>query len=267
MNKLAKSQPQLLITLKHWAPPSMLIVVATWIWWRWGDLLSLRTIADQRELLSHTVGEYYFLALLVYMGGYMLSVSISLPGAALLTICGGFLFGWQIGGLASVLAATSGATLIFLVSRSSFGNFLAERADPWLEHLRAGFSRNAMSYLLFLRLVPVFPFWLVNIVPGLLGMDLRRYVGATLMGIIPGTFIISFLGAGLDNVIAAQEATYTLCTQRQAAAHEALAPNCEFTLDTYALLTKELIIAFVALGLIALVPVFWRRLRNKSGNY
>ncbi|NND49680.1 MAG: VTT domain-containing protein, partial [Rhizobiales bacterium] len=140
---------------------------------------------------------------------------------------------------------------------------LAERAGPWLERLRQGFARDAVNYLLFLRLVPAFPFWLVNIAPALLGMDLPRYVAATFVGIIPGTFAFAFLGAGLDGLIAGQHQAYEDCLERAASAGAGENIECNFSLDPASLLTTELIAAFVALGLVALIPVIYRRMRSR----
>jgi uncharacterized membrane protein YdjX (TVP38/TMEM64 family) len=113
-----------------------------------------------------------------------------LPGAAVLTLAGRFLFGWFWGGLASMIAATIGAVLVFLIARTALGEPLAARAGPWLAKLRQGFQEGAFNYLLFLRLVPIFPFWLVNLAPALLGVSFWTYTLATIIGIIPGSFAI-----------------------------------------------------------------------------
>ena len=105
------------------------------------------------------------LSLLAFVALYAAAVALSLPGGAVLTLAGGFLFGWLLGGVASILAATIGASVVFLIARSALGEFLAARAGPWLSRFRQGFQEDAFSYLLFLRLVPIFPFWLVNLAP------------------------------------------------------------------------------------------------------
>ena len=123
-------------------------------------------------------------------------VALSIPGAVLLTISGGILFGTFIGGTAAVIAATTGATIIFLVAKSACGENLARRAGPLASKLSDGFRADAFSYLLFLRLVPAFPFFLVNLVPALAGVKLTVFVGATLIGVIPATFTFAFFGSG-----------------------------------------------------------------------
>jgi uncharacterized membrane protein YdjX (TVP38/TMEM64 family) len=104
-----------------------------------------------------------------------------------------------------VIGATAGATVIFLIAKSALGDWLVRRAGRRAEKLAAGFCADAFNYLLFLRLVPLFPFWLVNLVPALCGVRLATFVAATALGIIPGTFAFAFLGASLDSAIKAQD--------------------------------------------------------------
>jgi len=248
---------------RRWGPLVGLALIAILVWTQWRGYLTFQFLGEEREALARAVAENFLPALAAYAGIYVLVVAVSLPGGALLTLAGGFLFGWLVGGLVVVFAATIGASVVFLVARSSLGSVLAERAGPWLGRLRQGFDRDAMSYLLFLRLVPAFPFWLVNIAPALLGMDLRRYVLATLIGIIPGTFAFAFLGAGLDGLIAERHEAYGACLRRFGGVASRDAAGCSLSLDPAALLTTELIAAFVALGLIALVPVLVRRWRRR----
>jgi uncharacterized membrane protein YdjX (TVP38/TMEM64 family) len=192
------------------------------------------------------------LSLAIFVAVYAAAIALSLPGGAVLTIAGGFLFGWLVGGAASVVAATIGATVIFLIARSALGDLLAARAGPWLTRFRKGFQEDAFSYLLFLRLVPIFPFWLVNLAPGLLGVNFATYVATTILGIIPGTFAFALAGNGLDSVIERQQAAHQSCLAKMGSGGQ---ESCSYTLDPGALLTPELIAGLVALGLVALVPV------------
>ncbi|MFV2091473.1 MAG: VTT domain-containing protein, partial [Hyphomicrobiales bacterium] len=130
------------------------------------------------------------------------------------------------------------------------------------EKLRAGFAENALHYLLFLRLVPAFPFWLVNLAPAFLGVSLPVYFGATLVGIIPGTFAFAFVGAGLDSIIDAQMQVFEACVQAGGAA----AARCSFTVAPGSLLTPEVLAAFVGLGILALVPIVAKRFAGKPNN-
>jgi uncharacterized membrane protein YdjX (TVP38/TMEM64 family) len=227
----------------------------------WHKYLTLESIAENRDVLKGYIAENALVSLLAYMGIYIVVIALSLPGGVFLTLTGGFLFGWLIGGLATVVAATIGATIIFLIAKTSFGEPLAERAGPRLDKLRAGFQDSALNYLLFLRLVPLFPFWLINLAPALLGVGLGTYVIGTFFGIIPGTFAFAYAGVGLDSVIEAQQMAYQNCLKTQSAGSEV---QCEFTLDPGALVTPELLIAFAALGVVALLPVILKKFRKNT---
>jgi uncharacterized membrane protein YdjX (TVP38/TMEM64 family) len=141
-----------------------------------------------------------------------------------------------------------------MVARTSFGEVLRLKAGPFLSRLQAGFEQDAASYMLFLRLVPAFPFWAVNLVPALLGIPLRTFVWTTALGIIPGTFAFAFAGAGIDSVASAQKQAYEDCLASGA-------QGCQMQLSLHQIVTPQLIGALVALGLVALIPVLVRRWR------
>ncbi len=222
----------------------------------WHKFLSFEQLALHRDLLGEMVSDHWFLALGGYMALYVVIVALSLPGGALLTLSGGLLFGWIISGLSVVFAATIGAGIVFIIAKTSLGEALAARAGPWLEKLSEGFREDSFNYLLFLRLVPAFPFWLVNLAPALLGMQLRTFLVATFIGIIPGTFAFAFLGAGLDSIIEAQQQANQNC----------VGEDCAFEFSLSALVTPEILIALAALGIVALIPVALKRWRNRRGN-
>src|SRR4029077_2980000 len=144
--------------------------------------------------------QWGILAALAFIAVYATLVALSVPGAAILTLAGGFLFGTWIGGLCAIIGATLGATAIFLAARAGLGG-LAQRAGRFVGKLEAGFRANAFSYLLVLRLVPIFPFWLINLVPALVGVRLPAFMLATFLGIIPGTFVYASLGNGLPSLV------------------------------------------------------------------
>lgn len=154
-----------------------------------------------REMLKTWVVHWGLGAAIAYALGYAVMTAFSIPGGALATLVGGFLFGAVAGTAISVVGGTLGAVALFLAARTAIGGLLRERAGPALRRMEEGFRRNAFSYLLGLRLIPVFPFWLVNLVPAFCGVGLRTYVLATLIGIVPGTFIYASVGAGLDNFL------------------------------------------------------------------
>jgi uncharacterized membrane protein YdjX (TVP38/TMEM64 family) len=236
-------------------PLAVLAAAALLFWWHGGlSYVSLQKLAEHRDALIAWVMQNYVAALAGYVAIYALIVALSLPAAAALTLAGGFLFGWLAGGLAAVTAGTAGAIAIFLLARTALAEPLARRAGPWLDRLRAGFQADAIGYLLFLRLVPAFPFWLVNLAPALLGVSLRDYVVATAIGIIPGTFAFALTGAGLDSVLAAHHHAYAACLAQNPAPGA-----CSFGLHPSSLLTPKLLVAFAALGVIALIPAIVKR--------
>lgn len=248
---------------RRWFPLAVIVAAAVAVWSSGlTSYLSLESISQNRDLLMEKVNTNRGFALLIFACVYIATIALSLPGGVFLTIIGGFLFGWLLGGAFAIVAATVGAGVIFLVARTALGEIFAARAGPWLEKLRGGFQEDAISYLLFLRLVPVFPFWLVNLAPALLGMRLGPYLLGTLVGIIPGTFAFAFAGAGLDSIIEAQRYAYMACRLKveEAGGHGI----CNFTLDPASLLTNEIIIAFVALGIVSLIPVVVKRLRLRK---
>jgi uncharacterized membrane protein YdjX (TVP38/TMEM64 family) len=207
-----------------------------------------------RAATDDFVASHRMLAIFVYVGIYITVVAVSLPGAALLTLTGGFLFGIAVGASAAVISATVGATLIFLVARTALGEPLLRRAGPRATQLARGFREDAFSYLLFLRLVPAFPFFLVNLVPAFARVRLGPFVAATAIGIIPGAIVFALAGAGLDSMIAAQKNSYDQCIAAKGA-------DCRLVFEPADVLTPQLIAALVALGLLALMPVavkFWR---------
>jgi len=245
--------------LRRWAPLAILLTAIAGAWAAGlQDYLSLTAIAENRDALVGFVADNLLLSLLLYAAVYVMTVALSLPGASLLTILGGFLFGWLAGGMLTVLAATAGAVVIFLVARTSLGEALASRAGPWMNRLSKGFREDAFHYLLFLRLVPVFPFWLVNIAPALAGVPLSTYALTTLIGIIPGTFAFAILGSGLDSIIMAQKHAFAACVAEKGA------DACSFSLDAGALVTPQLLAAFAALGVVALIPVAIKKWKGRS---
>jgi uncharacterized membrane protein YdjX (TVP38/TMEM64 family) len=168
-----------------------------------GEWLSFETLARHREELVAFVARNALVAAAVYALAYTAAVALSVPGAVVLTLTGGFLFGAVAGTLLTVAAATAGATLVFLFARRIFGDNALDRFGEGARRLAEGIRRDAASYLLVLRLVPLFPFFLVNLVPAFVGVRLRTYVLTTFFGIMPATAVFSLAGAGLGEVLAA----------------------------------------------------------------
>jgi uncharacterized membrane protein YdjX (TVP38/TMEM64 family) len=164
--------------------------------------LSLEMLQARRLQLLAQVHAHPVAGVLVYMLAYVAVVAFSIPGAMIMTMAGGFLFGPVLGTLAAVTGASTGATLMFLVARSALGDLLKRYAQGggMLARIEIGVRTNAFSYLLVLRLIPAVPFWLINIASGFVRIRLKTYVIATVLGILPSTFIYSNIGAGLGHV-------------------------------------------------------------------
>jgi uncharacterized membrane protein YdjX (TVP38/TMEM64 family) len=207
--------------------------------------LSLDTLRDSRAALDAFVAENRLLALAMYILAYALAVTISMPGALVFTLTGGFLFGPWVGGGAAIIAATIGATGVFLAARSAFGNSLRARAGGWLTRLEAGFRENAFNYLLALRLFPGAPFFIVNLVPALLNVSLRDFAAATFIGIIPGTLVYASVGNGLR------------------AAFNAGADVNPATAARALLSSPAVILPIVGLIALALAPIVYKALQRK----
>ena len=252
------------IPLRRFLPLAGVVVLASLVLaMGWHRELSLENLVRHRATLDALISSHWLLAIAAFVASYIALVTLSLPGAVIMTVSSGILFGAFAGGLASIAGATIGATLLFLIARTAFGEHLARRAGPLMARLTEGFREDAFNYLLFLRLVPAFPFFMVNLVAALVGVRLATFVAATGLGIVPGTFAFAFAGAGLDSVIAAQESAYRACL-------EARGSGCQLDFDIKAAVTPQLIAALVLLGVAALIPVAVKRLRarrmaNSSG--
>ncbi|HXD43662.1 MAG TPA: VTT domain-containing protein [Pseudolabrys sp.] len=238
-------------------PLAVVLAVAAVVYWAAGrGSLSLETLIRHREAVDAFVRGHAAAALLAYLGIYVVTVALSVPGATFLTLTGGFLFGVWTGAAASAVGATLGATVIFLVARTALGEPLLACAGPRAAELARGFRADAFSYLLFLRLVPAFPFFLVNLVPAFAGVRLAPFVAATALGVIPAAIVYSLAGTGLDSVIAAQQKAFADCVASGAG-------GCRLAFDARDVLTPQLIAALVALGLLALLPVLVKHLRGR----
>ena len=202
--------------------------------------LSFSALGEHRTALLDWVGTHSLLAPVIYMLAYIIVVAFSLPGGAVMTISGGFLFGAVTGGIYAVTGATLGATVLFLIAKTSLGDYLLARAGPAIRKMQTGFEENALSYMFVLRLIPLFPFFLVNLAPAFLGVPLRVYLIATFFGIMPGTFVYALVGAGLGSVFDRGEA---------------------FTLS--GVMTPQMIAALAGLALLALLPVIYKKIKGK----
>lgn len=204
---------------------------------RW---LSFEHLQSHHERIAAWVAAHGALGAALYMALYALVVAFSLPGALVMTLLGGFLFGIWLGSLLTVIGATVGSTLLFLAARTAFGDLLRARAGPTLQKMEAGFRKNALSYLLVLRLVPLFPFFLVNLAPALLGVPLATFIAATFIGIIPGTLVYSSVGAGLGAILKRGE-----------------------TPDLWIICRPEILGPLLGLALLALLPALYKWMKAR----
>lgn len=178
-----------------WPLAIIALALAAFFYFGLNQYFTLDALRENRVALQEFVAQNYWQAILIFMAVYALAVAMSFPGASFMTIVGGFLFGlW--GTIPTVIAATVGATGIFLIARSALGESLRKAAGGYVEKFEQGFKEGEFSYLLTLRLIPAFPFWVVNIVPALLNANLAKYVAATGLGIVPGTFVYTSIGNG-----------------------------------------------------------------------
>ena len=201
----------------------------------------LEFLRSQESLLRSWLGKFPLVGILVYFFIYILVVVFCLPGAAFLTLIGGFLFGVPGSIFYVAFSSTIGAYIVFLWVKLSCPRYLRGRINNTPSRMVNGFKKNAFYFLLFLRLAPVFPFWLVNLVPAILGVPGRTYLGATFFGILPGVVIYCYLGSELSEVFSSGQ-----------------------KLELEALVSKELIFLLACLALLSLSPIFLRRLSDKK---
>jgi len=211
------------------------VAIGAFFYFDLGRFLSLAALKDNRDkLLSFTEANYLSAAVLFILA-YIAVTGLSLPGAVILTLAGGFLFGSVFGTLFVNVGATTGATLAFLAARYLLRDTVEQKFGKWIGPLQGGFTKNAFSYLMTLRLIPLFPFFVVNLVAGLTRMNVGTYVAATALGIIPGSFVYAYAGQQLGNINSLKEIA---------------SPN--------------VIMAFVLLGLLALVPTVYKKFKSKQ---
>ncbi len=214
---------------------ALIVVLASGTWRH----LNLETLRENQAALEAFVADNLILALMVYTALYAAAVSISVPGAIWFTLGAGFLFGPVLGAGVAVTGSTIGATIIFLAVRYAFADWARAKFGGWVKRLQDGFSSDAFSYVLILRLIPVLPFFGINIATALLNVPLRAYVLGTLLGVMPLAYVYATVGA-----------TISLA-----------AGGVPSLLD---LLTPELIAAMGVFALVALFPFVYRRVTGRK---
>lgn len=204
--------------------------------------LSLHELAHRREVLETAVRAHPWLTLAIYVGVYTAAVALSLPVALAMTLTGGLLFGAWLGGAAAAFSCTVGATVIFMICRTAAGDFIRERAGVTAARIEHGLRRDAFSYIVALRLLPIAPFWLINLALGLIDIPLGVYVAASFLGILPVSLIFASLGSGLDSVL------------RRGG-----------RIGPHVILEPHFILPLASLAILSLTPILLRRLRAGRG--
>jgi uncharacterized membrane protein YdjX (TVP38/TMEM64 family) len=210
------------------------IAVAAFFYLDLGQFLSLQALKDNRDSLLSFTETHSAVAAALFVLVYVAVTGLSLPGAVILTLAGGFLFGFVWGTLFVNLGATTGATLAFLASRYLLRDWVERKFGKWLGPVQQGFANNAFSYLMTLRLIPLFPFFVVNLISGLTRMNVGTYVAATAIGIIPGSFVYAYAGRQLGTINSLKD-----------------------------IASPGVIGAFILLGLLALVPSLYKKWSGK----
>jgi uncharacterized membrane protein YdjX (TVP38/TMEM64 family) len=210
------------------------LAIGAFFYFDLGRFLSLTALKENRDSLLVFTDANFAGAVGIFIVTYAIVTGLSLPGAVILTLAGGFLFGAVLATLFVNIGATTGATLAFLTARYLLRDTVEQKFGKWLGPFQEGFAKNAFSYLLTLRLIPLFPFFVVNLVSGLTRVNVGTYVSATAVGIIPGSFVYAYAGRQLGAINSLKEIA---------------SPN--------------VVGAFVLLGLLALVPVVYKRFAAK----
>jgi len=217
----------------------LLVGLVLFFYFNLNQYLDFAFLKRHRQMLLLQVDAQPILAAFIFILVYILAIAISMPGAIFLTLIGGFLFGIFWGMLYVLISATIGATVIFLATRLALEPLMAKKTNQWVEKMREGFKRHDFQYLLFLRLIPLFPFWVINIVPALLGMKTKTYMLATFIGIIPGSLVYVALGSGLGHIFNQNET-----------------PNLGIIFQ------PQILLPMLGLALLSLFPLLYKQIRK-----
>lgn len=204
--------------------------------------VSLSALQQHHHALSQWTAQHRFWATLIFIAAYTLAVAVSIPGATILTIAGGFLFGIVGGSILVVISATVGALVPFVAARTALADILRRKAGRRLNKMEQGFRENAISYMLFLRLLPIFPFWLINVAAGALGVRMSTFSWTTLVGIIPGTVVYVSVGNGMSKVIAQGN-----------------------QINLSIIFQPAILIPLVGLAVLSLIPMIYHRFKQQHG--
>jgi len=200
---------------------------------------TFENLKNQHILMQDYLKNHSILFPLIFIAAYIIATALSIPGAVFLTILGGYLFGKYIGTIYVAIGATLGASILFLAAKTAIKDFFIKKAGPLMNKIGIGFKKNAHCYMLFLRFIPLFPFWLVNIVPAIFNIRYTTFLWTTFIGILPGTFVFAQAGVGLKSIL--EQETFSLKS----------------------IFTFEVNLTLILLAIFALIPVVFKKIKNK----
>jgi uncharacterized membrane protein YdjX (TVP38/TMEM64 family) len=228
---------------KHLLPLALLLagMIALW-WFGLQQDLSWASLARNQAMLRHLVATWPISAGAAYIALYIAVVACSLPESAAVTVAGGLLFGTVPGGVLAIVGSSIGAVILFVAARYALADMVQERAGSLMARIRPGLERNGFYYLLAIRLVPLFPFWLVNLAAAGCGMRVLPFAAATLIGVIPATLVFAAIGTGLGDVLARGQRP-----------------------DLSAAFSPYIVLPLLGLAALSLLPVAWRAWKGRDG--
>ena len=228
--------------VKKWFPIAVLIAGLILFFALGGTkYLSFQMLSHHYKALSAYTLNHHFLSAMIFVSVYILIAAFSIPGATVMTLLGGFLFGAVFGTFWVVIGASIGATLTFLAVKTAFGDILKNKAGSTIQKMQEGFTKNEFSYMLFLRFLPIFPFFIINIAAGVLGVRLRTFFFGTLLGIIPGSFTYAWGGSGLG---------YALSKGKE--------------IDMGIIFEPKVLFPIIVLAALSVIPVVYKKLKSKK---
>lgn len=224
-----------------WPLLLLFLILFIFYYFRINQYVNFTTLQANHQKLITWTNAHYLTAVMLFMVCYILSVATSMPVALILTLSGGLLFGVYWGTIYVVISATLGATILFFAVKIALSDWVAQRTTIWVNKMRIGFQKNAFSYLLILRLIPLFPFWAVNIVPALLGVSANTFIITTFLGIIPGSVIYVSLGNSLNHFFSI-----------------AKTPNLKIIFE------PAILLPLIGLALLSMSPIIYQKFKDKN---
>jgi uncharacterized membrane protein YdjX (TVP38/TMEM64 family) len=214
----------------------LLIIFAAFYYFKLYRYISLSSLKENRHVLLDLLVKYQWRITVGFIVTYILFVAASLPNAVLLTLLSGVLFGPVLGVVYVVISGGIGACILFLAAKTALHHFLYKKSSHWVNKFKKGFQKNQVSYLLCLRLIPIFPFWLINIIPAFFNVPFSTFTWTTFVGIIPGTAVYVFLGSSLNVILDKSD-----------------------HLNLNIIFHPLILLALIGLGVLSLAPIFYKK--------